>query len=391
MRHTLIGCTLCLSACWLSDAEILDRYDPGSVDPDTSVSDVMTEAVLSVEPDFGTNAGEQTVVIEVDVLGANPEVTFGGEVAELVSTEGTTLTVRTPRGAEGATDVAVSSGGGVGTLEDGYWYWSDDAGAFGTIGAVTYYDYTGDLERLGAMEEYDYEDETTVDIRFVSGAFDDYAAGFSTSIDTCRLGARSMDMTELDLQSPDIQLQAPGGSARSIVYDSEASAYKSVLPASSSSAGATYDMLPFQGTGAFPAFGIDRMADLPGPFTVLAPDFEEPRPFSNDLGESVESGTFYVEWSRPDDADYVILELERWGPNASNTRWEVREVALCVVADDGEFHVPSTLWTGWYPSAPIDVYVSRVRTSESVLPHNNSVNGVVGRSLVAGTVWQGFF
>ena len=278
MRHTLLGCSLLLSGCWLSDDEIVDRYDPGAVEPDTSVSDVPTTDVLSVEPDFGTNSGEQLVVIEVDAVGEDLTVTFGGEFAEVVSIDGASLTVRTPRGAEGATDVVVSSGGGSATLEDGYWYWEDAAGTFGTLGDVTFYDYRGDLARLG------YVDSTLVDIRVVEGSFDDFSAGYSRTLDACQLGGNPNNTPLLDLQSPDIQLRTANGEARSVAYDAESGNYSGELSAGGPTNGVVYDMLPFQGTGLFPSFGIEPIADLAGSFVVEQPDFNAVRLFTESIG-----------------------------------------------------------------------------------------------------------
>ncbi|MFT6160209.1 MAG: hypothetical protein ACJA00_002802 [Myxococcota bacterium] len=363
----------------------MDRYEPGIVDSGTDVSGVMTTVVVSIEPSFGTNAGEQLVVIDVDAVGDDLTVMIGGEAAEVVSTDGTAVTVRTPRAEDGAADVVVSSGGGSGTLDDGYWFWEDAAGAFGTIGEVTYYDYTGDLERLG------YLDGTTADIRIVQGSFEDFAVHYSPAVDMCQLGVHGNNTVELNLQAPDIQLQSEGSQAFSVVYDSEAGAYTGELSADASTPGVVYGMLPFQGAAPFPAFGIDPIADLAGVFTVDLPDLNEQRAFSESIGANVGMSSFFVEWSRPDAADYVIIELIRWGPNANNTEWEVAEAASCVVEDDGTFRIPPGVWTAWDLGAPVDVYVSRVRTTETLLTHNNGVNGVVGRSLVGGTVWQAIF
>ncbi len=385
MRHSLIACSLLLGGCWLSDDEIVDRYDPGAVEPDTSVNSVMTTDVMSVEPDFGTNAGEQLVVIEVDVVGDDLTVIFGGESAEIISIDGTSLTVRTPSAIEGAADVVVSSGGGSATLEDGYWFWEDATGAYGTIGDVTYYEYQGDLARLG------YVDSTLVDIRVVNGSVDDFSAQYSAENDACQLGARENTTAQLDLQTPDIQLQTGGGQAHSVLYDAESTGYAGELPEGAATNGIIYKMLPFDGAGAFPAFGIDPIADLAGAFAVDVPNFSQARLFSDSVGEDVGRDSFNVEWSQPDAADYVIIELVRWGPNASNTEWEIAETASCVAEDDGRFRIPGSVWTQWSLGAPLDVYVSRVRTTETVLPHNNAINGVVGRSLVGGTVWQALF
>jgi hypothetical protein len=372
--------TALLSGCWLSNAEITNKWEDPDTEPDTDPQGITTE-IRSIEPTFGTDAGGVRVAIEVDSVGPDPEVRFGAAVATIVSIQDGVIEVDTPRGTEGPVDVTVSSGGGSATAEDGFWLWEDGQGEYGTVGALFWTDYVGDLARLG------YVDAGTAWFQLVRPTEDGYDAIYGTGLDRCTITDLEPDHEPYDLQAMDVQLQGSGAGTFSLPYDPEGDWYVSELGQSAFVSGVEYRLLPPDGDAPWPAFGIDPIATTPGAFTVSAPDFEVVR-LDGSRGQGV-TRSFTLAWSTQQTGDYLTVTLVRWGPAGTFDPDPVAlEQARCLLEDDGSFTVPSNLFSGWSAFYPIDLYIGRTLETGTQLPHNRADNGVVGQYRVAGTVWQ---
>ena len=144
----------------------------------------------------------------------------------------------------------------------------------------------------------------------------------------------------------------------------------------------TYSMDPIAGWPPWPTFGIADLLRTPAPFQVTKPALDGAIP------PTIPS-TFEIQWTTGEAGDFVALRMFRYGDNGSAT--VLKEEVRCLVADDGSFTVPASVWTDWETFYEIDVYVGRVLTTEeSILPHNNSKSGLAGVYWVVGLGYQGF-
>ena len=384
---------LLLSGCWLSNSEILDRYDTDAdttnVDGDTGqgtdvVVDGSTTVVLALDPAFGTDAGGLTTVITVDEVGPDAVVRIGGQEASIVGTTTTTLTVVTPPGTTGGAVVQVSSGGETGSLTDGYWYWADGDGEYGTLGGVFYLDYTGDLTRLG------YIDRGSAAFQLVEPTSDGMAANYGGAMDQCVSAATGGDRTALDLHDWSLNYRNDSGGIVPLTYEDEEDAYTAELGEVYVGANRVYDLVLPTGTAPFPAFEIVGAVRTPPTFVVSTPDFTQEHLLDPGLGADVNMD-LTLAWTGTGAGDYMLVDLIRWEYNLVSNSYVIAERVRCQVMDDGFFTVPAATWDSWSIGAPIDIYLARVETSEFELPHNRSTNGLVGRYRVGGTAWQSIF
>lgn len=371
---------LLLSGCWLTDPEIVSKYDDEDPDSDTEVIDpTATNRVVSVNPVSGTTSGGVFVTVVVDAVGSDPVVTVGGSAARIDSIEGNELIIELPSGDEGAVDVTVTSGGGSGTAVDGFFYWEDGEGKLGTAGEISWTHYTGELSALG------YLDEGLVEFQVVRPTSDGFDAQYTDVRDRCTLSSADTDWRPYALDAMGARITSASGGERLTGYDMGTDTFTMdatdfLVP------GATYSLAPLETNSEYPGFGIDDFVTLPALFTLDEPSTTTVN-IAGDQGEYV-GRTFDLEWSGPFDGAYIIVVLHRW--ETVGFDYQLVESARCVLHDDGSFRFPgNSLWTGYSIGAPLDIYISRVYHNPVVLPHNRSKNGVVGRYIIGGTLWQG--
>jgi len=387
MRNLLIVTALApLAGCWLTNAEISQKWDDSDTDTDTNIDQVTpTTEIVSVTPAFGTDAGGTRVTITVDGIGPDLTVTFDGADATVISADGHTIVVETPPGVEGAATVVVASGGSDATATDAYWYWQDGQGRYGTVGAITWTDYVGDLARLG------YVDGGVAWFNVIEPTTDGYGTFYGPGLDRCVRGTPTPNHVPYDLASLDVQLDtnADVSGPLSLPYVSSEDAYITSLFAEDYTADADYQLLPFDDVAPFPAFGIDPVAHTPIGLVLLEPNLETVQ-FAGVLGDLVGRG-FNLRWSVATRGTYLTLRLVRFGPDPFGLGSTPVEEVRCLLQDDGAFSLPSDLFLGWDYFSPLNLTLGRVITTETVLPTNRSRNGVVGQYRIAGTVWQGTF
>ena len=375
---------LMLCGCWLSDAEITERYE-GAVDPDSDVDpSAVTTEIVSVEPGFGTDAGGTEVVLTVDAASSDPVVRVGGAEATVVSTTPTTIVIQTPAGTPGEAAIVVASPDGDVPSDTDFWYWEDGEGQFGTVGWISYSEYTGDLAMLG------YVDDAEAVFQFVEPTSEGTAAIWGTELDTCGTQSTDLDHRAIDWGAQDIQLRTPESSPLSLGYDAELEQYERTMELEEWEPDASFDLLLPQGTAPFPYFDYPNIVATPPPFIVIAPDFEQERLFSERLGADVVRD-FELVWGGGSTGDYITVTVVRWGLDGTGLQWEVKERVRCLLNDDGRYTFAANTWAGWDPGSPIDIYVGRSRVVGGILPHNRATNDVAGRYVVGGTAWQSLF
>lgn len=344
-----------LSGCWLSERELVVKLE-GESGP---------IEVLSIEPDFGTAAGGTEVTLHAEPVGGGVVVTFGGEEAELLSVDDGEIVVRTPEGEAGAVEVGLAWGAREGAVPAGYRYFTDGGGQYGAIGTVAWVDVVG--TRTASFSDYGFGWLNVVEpIPY------DYRALYGLEIDTCASGWSFPEALVELTDAQTVELTRGEGSTVTLSWSHRNSWYEGDLALETSEEGffpdAEYDLEPIEG---FPSFEVKSVVRTPEPFEVTRPDFD---------GGSVSRSGFEVAWTRPAEADLVLLRVELFDLDDFHVVEEVR----CVVEDDGLFQVPSTVWQGWDDLYGVDLYVGRARLSDATLPHNASRSGMAGTWWVVG-------
>ena len=79
-------------------------------------------------------------------------------------------------------------------------------------------------------------------------------------------------------------------------------------------------------------------------------------------------------------ADRVIIEMVLLNADAT----DVDQQVTCVVWDDGNFTVPSSMWTSWPTDRQVNVLVSKLKESTGTLSFNNSESRMIGLYTIIG-------
>lgn len=153
MSRFFLPLLLPLSGCWLTPSEVGDKFGPDAdtdADADTDVDtdiDTDTDAdnpiILGIEPAYGTAAGGTEVTLSVSGVGEDPVVRFGSIPAEILSSGGDIVRIRTPGGPPGPVDVTLESGGGSATSPGAFTWWPDGTGLASAMGELAWQDYLG--------------------------------------------------------------------------------------------------------------------------------------------------------------------------------------------------------------------------------------------------------
>ncbi len=345
-----------ISGCWLSETEVTERINVGR--DSESDSDTEDLRLLSVNPDQGTTEGDDVIILSLSHDVDSVSVQFGSEDAEVLTVEGSIISVRTPpQAAEGFVDVSISANGGNDSLDDSFYYWEDSTDLTGAIGMVAWYHYQG----VGWPS--DIEDDGQAYFRFV----------------------HPTDLTLYDRYSPELNDCASGWSATFDPYPVEAPAPRLVSDNGDSitlspngayfysenlnwDAGATFS-LTREETAPWPELSLDDAIEWPNevyidyPLVDLFLDYVDPET--------------YIEWSGSS-SNPAILRLSRYEGD------EVVETVTCVVTDDGSYTLDGGVWEDWTPEEYLVMEVGRVIPPDATLPFNHGNVEIAGVYFSAG-------
>jgi hypothetical protein len=120
---------------------------------------------------------------------------------------------------------------------------------------------------------------------------------------------------------------------------------------------------------------VTRFARTPASFNITSPNMTGTAP------ARVSRNSFTLRWSGSGGDKVVIMALMY---NAAGDA--IEQEVTCVVADDGEFTIPSTSWSGFTSGRYIQVVVQRMLEDGGLVEYNNSESRVVGSYANVGLV-----
>ena len=367
-----------LAGCWLSNDEVIAKYNspfPGedtdiSVSPDpsedTDGSDELPSLVLQkVSPVGGTTIGNNEVVLTVAGLVGTPVVTFGESLGTIRSIDGNQVHVGAPPSAqEGWVSVEVRDQGRNSRLEQGYRYWPDGEGQVGAIGEVAYYAYAGDYWEGTPVNDGD------ASVRFMRPGNYSPRQIHGSSLDHCQSGYEEPYLSGLyHTGAASLTLTADAGP--SITLQPNEDEYLGDFLEDSWSPGDDWTITMPEGLG-WPELDIPAFLVTPAAFKLTSP------PIDGAVVAEIAKNAFDLAWTGPYSGDYVVAQLFRFNGD------EVEETVSCVIQDDGSFRVPQYVWSNWSAGSQITVVVGRAVLTEARLPVNRSNVGVAGVSYVVG-------
>lgn len=322
-------------------------------------------ALSAVSPDFGSNAGGTTVTA-TGTFDAATSIEFGGVPGTVLSSTATTIAVLTPAtGATGWVDVRAVSGAQSATLPSSYQYWADGLGSSGTFGWMTYVHIVGGY----------WNNPTDVaggTFGFTQPAGWELWTDYTPAMGTCQFDYAAAAPPALqDPGAPYVQLSSGATTARFDPLAGTPGAYvpaNPLVPNVNVLPGAVYDLDPVAGGADWPGFGITGAVEVPAAFTVSVPDMARPNP--PDVFR-----TTTLNWGGSG-GDYVLIYMLRQFENLGG--WVNDGVVTCAVPDTGSFTIPVGTWPDWYNNDLLHIQVGRAYQSDTVLPHNNAENRMVG-------------
>jgi len=324
--------------------------------PSTGIFDVS-----AVRPAFGSDAGGSLVLITGGPFDRFATVFIGGEEAAVVSATSDALTVETPIGVAGVTELEVVSGGGVSTHS--FRYWPDATGLVGLKGSVEFVDVVGDYWADGGFDRARAEIALVEPVAFES--WEAFSPTFNSCVSDWALPSDTPvdGLEEVTLVSADVRID----------LESDADGFfgdQGVSP------GESYDLEP---SGDWDGVVLDDLTEVPVGLQVQSPalDVNVPRQVERQFG---------IEWDRAAPADYVAIVLEKSHLETDGSL-TIEQKVSCAVPDAGSFTVPGSVWREWTSGDVIAVSVGRVFEGNGVvLPHNNATAAVSGIYWVSGAV-----
>ncbi len=381
---------LITTGCWLSTEEVSEKLPlpDEPVDTDTSTPPLDPLEVSDIDPEWGSTLGGSEVIITAGPLaGSAPDVDvrFGGVAATVTSVVGDEITVITPAGNEGWTDLRVENAGRIETTSSAFRYYADATGKAGAIGSYSWTEYPGFDLNFSPID-----DRGSVWVMPIVPLDTTYAVQvFHTgTMDTCKSNESGSTVTPLNLQLSSVDLLRSGSDdSLSLLYRPDDERFQASLSSGDFIDGASYDLGPLSGDGWPADLTIENIVELPSAFTVSTPNLG----WSSVGDIPVMSQNIQFQWSTSESTkgDWIGLWIERYDDPFFGTP-EVQDIVTCVVEDDGSFQLSSAVWSGWNGGGQIWMHVVRVREPVGTLPHNNALSQVVGAYWIGGVGIQTF-
>jgi hypothetical protein len=332
--------------------------------------------LTSIDPTFGSTAGNTIVTLLGDHFDITSVVEFDGQPGNILFNSSTEIRVQTPATlVEGIVDVDVSTINGSDTLPSAYTYWQDGTGLYGMAGTVEWDEYMGGYWTGPTQVGY-------ADFWFTEPtSLPTWELRYSTGMDQCELDYIGPNFNAYLPGSPTLSMSEAGGTAFNVTSDPVDSWYYSAGPltAADLKLGAPYTLQPAMGADpSWPQFTAPDVLELPNSMYVTNPVIDAPNaPYIN--------RTFNLQWSGPYTGDYVTLILihQRW--NGAINNWDTLETQTCVLTDDGFFTVPGNQWTSWNASLDgVIIAAGRAMETTGTLPFNNATSNVLGAYYAIG-------
>ncbi|MCB9797706.1 MAG: IPT/TIG domain-containing protein [Alphaproteobacteria bacterium] len=318
------------------------------------------------DPAYGPASGGTLVSLIGGPFDETTTVRFGDVPATITDRTQTTLTARSPAGADGAVDLVLTNAEGRTTLPEAFYYFTDGGGLAGTFGELWWVDYQGNYwtnpptdfggARWSLIEAQDL----------------DYWDLFAPAEDTCRSEySFPGDILVYDLDVPSTSIRSSSSANINMSWDSEALQWASTAELTSAQwvANSTYDLTTIN-DGVLPGFTVQPLVTTPRAFSVTGPS----QLVHNDQYlQNITRNQLNFTWSSSD-ADAMVLQFGI--TNAAGTGFQ--EVVTCWARNDGSFNVPASSFTSWTAGRYLYAYVGSVVQSGGTLPTNGAESRVAG-------------
>lgn len=338
---------------------------PGPDTEDTEDTDSSDVDITGISPYYGTTAGGTEVTIRGGPFDSSPVVLFDDEAAQVQTANTTALTVLTPvYGEEAAVDVTVTTDAGSVTAEQAFYYFQDGTGLLGSVGNFVWNEYGGNYWAD------DPEDFGSAYAWFISPMEYDAWKAYASAMDSCASDYTGSPTTVYvyDIGADSITLSV--GSSHEVVLElhpQEGYYHDDELESGDFSRYGTYDLEQFD-SSTFPEFSVDGFL-----FTPYEVDLNSPNIQGSTL-EPLSRSDLNFTWDVEGPGDWLTLELYLM----DQLQIDVEETITCVMSDDGQFSVPTSVWSNYPTGRVVLVALSRWQLPDGVIPFNNSTSGMAG-------------
>lgn len=346
-----------------------DTDSDADSDSDTDSDSDADLRIGSVNPDYGTTAGGQSVTITGGPFDSSVSVRFGGNAASIDSVTSSEIHLHTPAvSAEGAVDVQVSTDADSATLTSGFNYFEDATGKTGALGTIAWYHYVGPAWNASVT------DEGAAWFLFTAPTTQRLWQIWTSTLDSCSSGyTPSGSLYYYDIGASTATWSGSNGSRLNFGWDSAQSEYSiASLSNSQFAQNGTYNLETLTGTD-FPPFAMPNIARTPGSFNVTTPNV------SGSSVPNVQRSAFSMAWSGGG-GDYVLADLLLLSSDGTTPVEEV----TCALNDDGSFTVPSGVWRSWATNRYVIISLGRATVGTGTVPYNNGDSEVAGVYFVVG-------
>lgn len=398
MKRSICWLSVVLSSCWVGSEQLAEK-----VNETPEVDDPIDLVVESISPSFGTNAGGYEVVITGGPFDSfdKPVVTFGGNSAEVVSFDETSITVVVPAvGVSGDVNVAVAARGKFTIASQGFHYWEDGKGKTGLFGVFETFDLVNEGVDWAFPEFEDVEgDEAHAALAvFIEPIERTFWQDYAISVDPerafevpnrCQVGYR-FDGPRYSVQGTGVSslsLTDTEGTVLSLPGDEDGEVFGFTAASGAELRPVTYDFQRPKGRPGWEALEIPEAVRMPDAgFVVAEPNLDQTFP---EVDES-----FNLEWEGGSPGDVILVSIQRYvpGTNPDGGVWLPRERMTCVLQDDGRHTIGGSTDESWAPGYPNDslvtIQVGRAHITQVEMAENRSNTDIYGIRWVLGRAYM---
>jgi len=345
--------------------------DGGEADDDAPPASTLS--ISSVSPQHGSNLGGTIISIVGGPFGPGAVVKVAGASVPVAANLGDELRVETPAfdGEGWASISVVQPDGAVGEVTDGFHFWEDGTGLTGATGYYQWIEPVGGYWSGGSAPA----GWGAATVHFLVPNEFRWWNWITPSMENCTdpdTYSYPGELLVYDFEESALAIKNETGAHTVLNYDSSALGFvKSELARSDFKLGQSYEMQPFEGPEAPPG-SLPGFIETPATFNVYNPAISGTTvPYIN--------RNQTITWA-PGGADYVWIELAL----LDSTATMVQQSIVCIAVDDGSFTVPSSEWSSWPTDRQVNLGVSKVVESGTIMPHNNSESRIAAFYTVLG-------
>ena len=329
--------------------------------PDDGEDDGEPIEITTISPQHGTNLGGTLVSIKGGPFHSGSVVKIDGSSVPIAANLGDEIRIETQSiEGEGWASLSVTEpDGSSAEVENGFHFWQDGTGLTGATGYYQWVEPVGEYWSSGVPPE----GWGGSMVHFIVPTAFHWWNWYTDTMDTCHDSetvSYDGEILVYDLGESAIALKNEIGGHTVLNYDAAALGFsKDELTRSDFKLNQSYELQPFEEPDS-PAGSIAGFIETTSSFDVTAPNID-----SSIVPYISRSQT--VSWSTSG-ADAVWIEFAL----LNSTATAIQQSVICIASDDGSFTIPASAWTSWPTDRQVNVTVSKVVESGTVMPHNNS-------------------